>query len=185
MPPGYKLSTFSWTHPLTLKVKFGKFLHILNHCKQNPRNIILEGRWKPHIQLSLPAKMGGKCNIRWGINRPCISEIPFSLILKMLSAKEPKLGQHKDSLMGWLGHLANTSSLLWPHYCHSKFALPLRRISSGPQLSLDPRRQSSPPCPCGHIHGKWWLVYLMEHFWSFTIWCILFFTQAAMKVDQK
>ena len=31
---------------------------------------MLEGRWKPRIQLRLPAKMAGNCNTRSWINRP-------------------------------------------------------------------------------------------------------------------
>ena len=36
--------------------------------KQNIRNLILEGRWKPCIQLCLPPKMGGKRKIMCRIN---------------------------------------------------------------------------------------------------------------------
>ena len=38
--------------------------------KVNLRNLVLEGWWKPRIQLRLPAQMGGKRNIRRGINIP-------------------------------------------------------------------------------------------------------------------
>ena len=39
-------------------------------CKRNLKNLILEGRRKPRIQLRLPAKMGVMRNIRHGRNRP-------------------------------------------------------------------------------------------------------------------
>ena len=44
---------------------------ILNHdCKENLRHLVLEGPWKPLVQLRLPAKMGGECNKGRRINRP-------------------------------------------------------------------------------------------------------------------
>ena len=45
-------------------------LGILGYRKRNLRNLILEVRWKPGIQLHLPAEMWGKRNMRHGIKRP-------------------------------------------------------------------------------------------------------------------